>query len=370
MKESVEVFSLRLEWRSPPWIVQNENELVNDEFDSVHWGTLFEGIQAAWLADRKRLNPCVQNAIQTVIPGCQVLSRKLPRDAAAWLVKWGNKKNDHKSITNILEVLREVGVNVESAWHAHKETLPASTDISNKKSQDERKLKLANYVLSSYKFKFYVQFERANTFYRDANKVMCKKSPNKDKTVWALFHARYLAEIDGSQLRTDMYENTIHVASTAMRLLKRDCPDEVVEITLLTLPRRSGPWGQSMFLPAGLPLLRSELVNDPKVKLLISSMANSKVVGDIDAAAKEAIVEAGQGTTAKGKRGRPSTKGKKVAKSSAGSKSKPAQIAEVEVEDGSKENFFAFRESCVAFRYVNVKLQFKLKFTFKFKITF
>ena len=129
MKESVEVFSLRLEWRSPPWIVQNENEGVNDEFDSVHWGTLFEGIQAAWLADRKRLNPCVQNAIQTVIPGCQVLSRKLPRDAAAWLVKWGNMKNDHKSITNILEVLREVGVHVESAWHQSRSAPRMTTPI-------------------------------------------------------------------------------------------------------------------------------------------------------------------------------------------------------------------------------------------------
>ena len=113
-----------------------------------------------------------------------------------------------------------------------------------------------------------------------------------------------------------MYENTIHVASTAMRHLKRDAPDEVVEITLFTLPRRSGPWGQSMFLPAGLPLLRSELVNDPKVKLLISSMANSKVVGDIDAAAKGAIVEAGKATAAKGKKGKAATKGNKVALSS------------------------------------------------------
>ncbi len=41
-QRSVETIGIRQELRSPPWLVQSDTVGVDDEFGSLHWGTLFQ----------------------------------------------------------------------------------------------------------------------------------------------------------------------------------------------------------------------------------------------------------------------------------------------------------------------------------------
>ena len=47
-KASIETVGLRLDWDSPPWVVQHPDMSNDEEFMSLHWGTRFEGLKDAW----------------------------------------------------------------------------------------------------------------------------------------------------------------------------------------------------------------------------------------------------------------------------------------------------------------------------------
>ena len=42
-----------------PWLVQVQDEAVDDEYEAEHWATLIEGFQRAYYADVKKENKAV-----------------------------------------------------------------------------------------------------------------------------------------------------------------------------------------------------------------------------------------------------------------------------------------------------------------------
>eukprot|EP00959_Pyramimonas_sp_CCMP1952_P021438 452118-Pyramimonas_sp.AAC.1 len=85
-RTSVETFGLRLDWRSAPVLVQHADGAKDDEFQTLSWGTLFEGLNEAMKADAGKQNRLVQASLLMDIPGCTLYLRSLPRDCAKFLV--------------------------------------------------------------------------------------------------------------------------------------------------------------------------------------------------------------------------------------------------------------------------------------------
>ena len=87
-RSSVETFGLRLDWRSPPALVQHPEEGHDDEYLTLSWGTLFEGLGDAARADAEKKQKLVQASLLMDIPACSLYLRSLPKDAARFLVHW------------------------------------------------------------------------------------------------------------------------------------------------------------------------------------------------------------------------------------------------------------------------------------------
>ena len=76
-KESIETFSLRLDWRAAPAVVEHEDVSRIEEYRLVDWGGLSDGREAAMLGDPQRKNRRVQAALVCEIPGCDVWRRNV-----------------------------------------------------------------------------------------------------------------------------------------------------------------------------------------------------------------------------------------------------------------------------------------------------
>ena len=75
-KESVKRIGIRLEWRSPPWLVQGPNRNDDEHYETLHWGTLLDGAREAWLEDVRKENMTLQMAVAQQIPHCKVYRRE------------------------------------------------------------------------------------------------------------------------------------------------------------------------------------------------------------------------------------------------------------------------------------------------------
>lgn len=55
-QKTVESIGIRQELRSPPWLVQHRTLGIDDEYQCLHWGTLFDATKRAWEADVLKKN--------------------------------------------------------------------------------------------------------------------------------------------------------------------------------------------------------------------------------------------------------------------------------------------------------------------------
>lgn len=104
-RDSVVKFSIRQEWRSAPWLVQDPDMSNVENTESLHFGTLLDGAEMAWRADVQKKEQMVQLAVATPIRNSKLYSSNLTRDAAKFLVRWGNIKNDDSTVISVLTVL-------------------------------------------------------------------------------------------------------------------------------------------------------------------------------------------------------------------------------------------------------------------------
>ena len=105
-QRTVETLGVRPELRNPRWRVQHATLGVDDEFLSIHWGTLFDATKRAWQSDTAKTNRVVQVTLATPIRGARLYKRDLPPDAAKFLVDNGNLLNKESTSTSILETWR------------------------------------------------------------------------------------------------------------------------------------------------------------------------------------------------------------------------------------------------------------------------
>ena len=114
-QRTVESVGIRQELRSPPWVSQWPSLGVDNKFQALHWGTLFESTKRAWAADTKKANDILQATLASKITSVKLYSRNLTRDAAKFLVDYGNKFNEHATSTTVLEIWRST-FQVEQGW--------------------------------------------------------------------------------------------------------------------------------------------------------------------------------------------------------------------------------------------------------------
>ena len=160
-KESVKKFSIRLEWRSPPWLALSPDMSVSDRFLlALHWGSLISGTKLAWEEDVAQANVMVQMAVSMDIPHCHLYKRELTRDAAKFLVQWGNATNEEAVSITHLSVWRATA-DIDATFSKHRAGISGKTQSQI----DDEKLVMANLMVKGYKWSKYPQYERCSSFF-------------------------------------------------------------------------------------------------------------------------------------------------------------------------------------------------------------
>ena len=96
-----------------------------------------------------------------------------------------------------------------------------------------------------------------NSFFKEVQNI-------KTSTGTPLFDAlaeRAQNELDLKSMTHQVQERIFRVANDALRVLRHDNPDVVIDIILLFGPRLGEPWAKCSLLPKGLPLLQKYTVN-------------------------------------------------------------------------------------------------------------
>jgi hypothetical protein len=180
-KASVEETGLIWDNRGGAWVIQHDDELVEDEVTSIHCATLIEGAKAAWEADKDKKIRCVQISVARGIPNCKKYRRGLNQFAALirYLKLVGNKTNDKSTVATIIEGWQATPdaqkmFKVESdRWHwTH-----ASLGIA---AYNDKKLAVANTVYTNW-WATYTSFEVCGHFFKEASKHTIDKASSQYK---------------------------------------------------------------------------------------------------------------------------------------------------------------------------------------------
>ena len=165
---------------------------------------------------------------------------------------------------------------LEVSWKRHLETIDREA-LSSKQVEDE-KLILVNAMRMSYKFTDYTAYERLNTMHKDANKYVCLSGRHKGLRVWDAICLRFKADVDGTKLLSDQFASWFKLVADAMRILKHNAPEAVVETAILGLPRTGDALCASRLVPEGVPVIRSEHTGEQNIKQLIRHMSGTKTI--------------------------------------------------------------------------------------------
>ena len=92
-QNSVEQVGIIRDVRGGAWLVQDEAPSVHDRFSTLHWATLVEGAERAWMNDTLKQNQCVQATVASGLTRTKVYSRRTPIDALKFLIDLGNQFN-------------------------------------------------------------------------------------------------------------------------------------------------------------------------------------------------------------------------------------------------------------------------------------
>lgn len=194
---------------------------------------------------------------------------------------WHNKGNDDATSTTPLQILQGCEV-FEPAWARHRANKSLSKETSSQKLIDAEKLTLVNNMCENYEWDSYPQYERCSTFYKDARAVVIPRGRHEGSTIWDALSERFIEEVDGTALVPGNYKYWFKLVADAMRILKREAPEAVVEIAMLGLPRFGKFRFVSSLLPEGIPVLRSDEVSDTNMRQLIKDMSDTKALEKIE----------------------------------------------------------------------------------------
>ena len=222
---------------------------------------------------------------------------------------WHNKGNDDGTSTTPLQILQGCEV-FEPAWARHRNSKSLSKETSSQRVIDAEKLTLVNNMCENYEWDSYPQYERCSTFYKDAKAMFIQRGRHQGSSIWDALSERFIEEVDGTALVPGNYKYWFKLVADAMRILKREASEAVVEIAMLGLPRSGKFKFVSSLLPEGIPVLRSDEVSDTNMRQLIKDMSDSKALEKIEEDDKK--LEKG-GESSSGGRGR----GRGVAKKKA-----------------------------------------------------
>ena len=245
-QQSVEEIGIRQELRSPPWLVQHPKLGVDDRFQALHWGTLFEGAKRAWLKDTQKVNPAVQTTINTPIKAAKLYRRDLTRDAARFLVEYGNLLNEEATATTILQVWRSTTV-VEPAWTRHRHSKQWTAAALGQQLLNEKKLEFAS-VMYPGRWSTYTAYERCNTFWK-VSAAASFEVEGISKTVFDDVHFKFKQSIAASQMTGSSFDAIFKLANDCCRALKDHHPEAIGEVIMLGMPKNTNAWGSCSLLP-------------------------------------------------------------------------------------------------------------------------
>ena len=230
---TVEEIGIRQELRSPPWLAQHPTLGVDNRFESLHWGTLFEATRRAWLKDVKKENAAVQTSIKTPVKSAKLYRRDLPRDADRFLVGYGNRLNEEATATTILQVWRSTTV-VEPAWARHRQQKQWTAASLGQQVLNEKKHEFAC-VMYPGRWPTYTSYERSNTFFKTASGVMIGDADGK--SVFDDLHAKFKSSVAASQMSGANFDIVLKVTYDACRVLKDEHPEAISDVALLSMPK-------------------------------------------------------------------------------------------------------------------------------------
>ena len=220
----------------------------------------------------------------TKLKNVQLYSRRLPKDAARFLVYYGNKLNGQSVSITVLEVWRSTS-KVEASFRRQKEAHGWTSAVLGQAALNDKKFVLAQ-AMHKHFWKTYTSYERCNSFFRESQKVnITNPLPSElqlpgGSTVWDWVHANIKAEVALGNMTASNHDMLFHMANDMFRILRSQHPEYVPLLICMTMPRIAKGWGACALLPEGLPTvakISTDALNGP-----LQDMDQSAVVKHID----------------------------------------------------------------------------------------
>eukprot|EP00959_Pyramimonas_sp_CCMP1952_P112232 2346518-Pyramimonas_sp.AAC.1 len=76
-QKSVETIGVVLDNRGGAYLIQHPDDSTNDLYLAIHWATLVEGLERAYLADTAASNRCVQLSVSNGLKHTKIYSRRI-----------------------------------------------------------------------------------------------------------------------------------------------------------------------------------------------------------------------------------------------------------------------------------------------------
>ncbi|CAK0831730.1 unnamed protein product [Prorocentrum cordatum] len=195
-----------------------------------HWGTLLEGARRAFAKDVQNINRTVQLSVTNGVRACKEFNLRVPKDAIRFLIDVGNIVNDQQTPKTFVEILENT-VGIEKAWTNKKSANAWSAPaLGGQAKLEECKFEFIK-TMSKY-LGTYRNYELCNTSYRESKKVVIDGTT----TVWAEFKGRAHAETAFTHPMTSKHERTFIVLASALRRLRYNHPQFIVDVIMQYLP--------------------------------------------------------------------------------------------------------------------------------------
>ena len=209
----------------------------------------------------------------------------------------------------MFEILEETP-RYEAAW-ARDAKGRVSKDSHGAKDVEKEKLLFVNNMCENYSWGRYTEYERCPTIFKECTNAAHKitRGRHNGQLIWDAMRERFKSDVDATKLQCKDYKSWFKLVADALRILKYDAPDAVVEVAILGLPRLGVAKGDISILPDGIPVVTSDLTNDKNIRELIADKTDSQLVDDMNQERKQEIVgEQSEGparrATSRSRRGR------------------------------------------------------------------
>ena len=277
--KSVEEVGLLLNIRRGPWVI----EVSPGKYRVLHWASILEGVERAWLKLQNKDNRSVQHSIDAGVLDLTVFYPNTPDDVAEALVDMGNALNTEATGDTILQIYRSCP-NLETGCLRRKDTMGWTISLIGQGNMEQKKLTYASSVHKN-RWSTNASLEKTIQFYNGMNGLVLLSGRN----AWDTLVDVCQKEMDFMHPAMSSHDWVINNWHLIFKKLKGVHPEHILKVCMLCVPTLRAK-GQCPLLPKGLDFSKLKHLTPVHLDRLLERMTESAAVAQVASAQAQATV--------------------------------------------------------------------------------